>query len=165
MLYCDHEPLAPFFTTGMSSPILDRWALELQQFNIKFQHIQGKKSMVDDAISQMKMLGLYQDNDNEDVPISTEDIVKNIIEDTPIAEVIQKTPAYNIEKLNLDILRKEQHRDWFCKNKVKEMKTKPDPNFLLQKHSILREAFKIKYTVVPNIVVPKFNQSHYIRGS
>ena len=25
-LYCDHKPLAPFFMTGMSSPVLDRWA-------------------------------------------------------------------------------------------------------------------------------------------
>ena len=32
-LYCDHKPLAPFFTSGMSSPVLDRWALALQQFN------------------------------------------------------------------------------------------------------------------------------------
>ena len=28
-LYCDHKLLAPFFTTGMSSLVLDRWALEL----------------------------------------------------------------------------------------------------------------------------------------
>ena len=33
-LYCDHKPLAPFFTTGMSSLMLDRWDLELQQFEI-----------------------------------------------------------------------------------------------------------------------------------
>ena len=39
-LYCDRKPLAPFLTTGMSSPMLDRWVLELQQFDIKFQHIQ-----------------------------------------------------------------------------------------------------------------------------
>ena len=38
-LYCDHKPLAPFFMTGMSTPVLDRWALELQQFDIIFQHI------------------------------------------------------------------------------------------------------------------------------
>ena len=39
MLYCNHKPLALFFTTGMSSPVLDKQALELQQFNIKFQHL------------------------------------------------------------------------------------------------------------------------------
>ena len=25
-LYCDHKPPTPFFTTGRSSPVLDRWA-------------------------------------------------------------------------------------------------------------------------------------------
>ena len=69
MLYCNHKPLAPFFTTGMSSAMLDRWALELQQFNIKFQHIQGKKNIVDDATSQCGTLGLYQDNENSVVKI------------------------------------------------------------------------------------------------
>ena len=89
MLYCDHNPLAPFFTTGMSSPILDGWALELQQFNIKFQHIQGKKNVVADAISWLRTLGLYQDNDNEDILLSTEDVVKNIIEEIHSTEVTQ----------------------------------------------------------------------------
>ena len=63
MLYCNHKPLAPFFTTGMSSPVLDRWALKLQQFDIKFQHIQGKKNLVANVISMLRTLGLYQDND------------------------------------------------------------------------------------------------------
>ena len=63
-LYCDHKPLALFFTTGMSSSVLDRWALELQQFNIRFQHIQGKKNVVADAVSQLRTPGLYQDNGN-----------------------------------------------------------------------------------------------------
>ena len=71
-LYCDHKPLAPFFTMGMSSPVLDRWALELQQFNIRFQYIQSKKNVVADAISQLRTLGLYQDNGNEDVPSTTQ---------------------------------------------------------------------------------------------
>ena len=33
-LYCDHKPLAQFFTTWMSSNMLDRWVVELQQFDI-----------------------------------------------------------------------------------------------------------------------------------
>ena len=32
------------------------------------------------------MLGLYQDNENENVPLSTEDVVKNIIEEIHSAE-------------------------------------------------------------------------------
>ena len=113
MLYCDHKPLAPFFTTGMSSPSLDRWALELQQFNIKFQHIQGKKNVVADALSQLRTLGLYQDKGNDDIPITTDDVTENIIEEVHLGDAIQKATTYSTEKLNLDILRKEQQCDQF----------------------------------------------------
>ena len=106
MLYCNHKPLAPFFTKGMSSPMLHRWALELQQFNIKFQHIQGKKNIVADAISRLRTLGCYHDNDKEDVPLSTEDVVENIIEEIHSIEVTQRMPMYNVNKLNLDVLQK-----------------------------------------------------------
>ena len=34
ILYCDHKPLAQFLMTGMKT--MDRWALKLQQYNIKF---------------------------------------------------------------------------------------------------------------------------------
>ena len=40
-------------------------------------------------------------------------------------------------------------------NKVKKMKTKPDPNFLLDEISILGKVIKLKYTVEPTIVVPR----------
>ena len=108
ILYCDCKPLAAFLPTGMSSDMLDRLALELQQFNIKFQHIQGKKNIVADAVSWLRTLSLYQDNDNEDVPLSTEDIVKNVIEEFYSTQVTQRIPMYNVDKLNLDILQKEQ---------------------------------------------------------
>ena len=80
-LYCDHKPLAPFFTTGTSSHFQDRWALELQQFNIKFEHIQGKKNISTDAISRLRTFNLYQDHDNEEIQLSPEDAVKNNIEE------------------------------------------------------------------------------------
>ena len=65
-----------------------------------------------------------------------------------------RTLTYNIGKLNLDVLRIEQW-DQFCKNKVKEMKQKPDPNFLLDENSIPRKVVKLKYTIEPTMVVPR----------
>ena len=164
MLYCDHRWLSPFFTTGMFSPMLDIWALELPEFSIKFQHIQGKWNVVVDVISQWRTLGPYQDSDNKDIPLTIGDVIKNIIEEVHIAEVIQKTPIYNVQKLNLDILWKEQQCDWFCKNKVKEMNTKPDLNFLLDENSIFRKVVKLKYTVEPTIIVPRKLTSLIILG-
>ena len=55
-LYCDYKLLASFFTTGMSSPVLSHWALELQQFDIQFIQISGKRNIVADAISWLRTL-------------------------------------------------------------------------------------------------------------
>ena len=77
-LYCKHKPLAPFFTTGMSSLALDCWALDLQKFDIQFKHISGKKNVVADAISWLRTLGLYQDNDNDDLAKTDDDMVDNV---------------------------------------------------------------------------------------
>ena len=55
--------------------------LELQQFNVKFEHIQGKKNMVIGVIARLNTFGLYQENDNKEIQLSLEDAVKNIIEE------------------------------------------------------------------------------------
>ena len=45
---------------------MDRWALELQQINIKFQHIAGKENVVD-AISYLKTANLYEEPKDREV--------------------------------------------------------------------------------------------------
>ena len=101
---------------------------------VKFEHIQGKKNVVD-AISRLRMFGLYKDNNNEEVQLSLEDSVKNIIEEIHHIHSTSTAATYNkIDKLNLDILWREQQWDNFCKKKVKEIKAEPDPNFILDKN-------------------------------
>ena len=84
-----------------------------------------------------------------------DDVIKNIIEEVHSADIVPGTPAYNMGKLNWDVLRREQQWDWFCKNKVKEIKVKPDPSFLLDNNSILRRVVKLKYTVELTVVIPR----------
>ena len=93
------------------------------------------------AISRIRTLGLYRDrdNDNEDEPSTTDDIVENIVEEINSADSALKKSAYNIGKLNLEVLKKEQQLDKFCKGKVRDLMNKPDPNFLLDHNSILRK--------------------------
>ena len=45
----------------MKSKTMDRWALQLQQNNIKFQHVAGKDNVVADAISHLKTANLYKE--------------------------------------------------------------------------------------------------------
>ena len=104
-LYCEHIPLTHFFTTGMSSHDLDHWALELQQFHMTFEHIQGKNNMVADALYRLRTYGLYQDNKNEEVQLSLEDAVENFIEEIHHINAAPTATLYNkIGKLNLDLL-------------------------------------------------------------
>ena len=148
-LYSIHKALALFFTTGTSSQVLDHWALELQQFNIQFEHILGKKNVVADAISRLRTLGLYQDNGNDDMPKMDD----NIIEEVHTIEWVSNSDSYKMEKLNLDILREEQQQDTFCMKKVKTLNMKEDDSFVLDKKSILRKMVRVRYTIETTIVV------------
>ena len=113
-LYCDHKSLAPFFTTGMSSLVLDHWALKLQQFNIQLKHILGKKNMVADMISRLSILGLYQDNGNNYLAKTDDNVVDNIMEEVHAIEWVPNLAIYKMEKLNLDVLREEQWQTLFA---------------------------------------------------
>ena len=92
----------------MSSPVCDCWILELQQFDIQFQHICGKKNVVTDAISRLRTLDLYQDNGKDNLATMDNDMVENIIEKAHAMQWVPNSASYNMEKLNLDVLRKEQ---------------------------------------------------------
>ena len=43
---------------------LDRWSLELQEFNISLEFIQGKLNKIADVISRLKNEGLYTEDSN-----------------------------------------------------------------------------------------------------
>ena len=72
----------------MSSLVLDHWAFKLQQFNIQFEHISGKKNVVADAISRLRMLGLYQDNGNNDIAKTDDNVFDNVLEEVYAIEWI-----------------------------------------------------------------------------
>ena len=60
-LRCDHKPLEPFLSRGMKIAKLDRWAMLLQEYDIKFIHIKGKDNILADAISRLHTLDIYED--------------------------------------------------------------------------------------------------------
>ena len=68
--------------TGMKSQTMDILALQLQQYNVKFEHIAGKKNAVSNAISWLKAVNLYEEPEDHKVsktPASIDDIMENLI--------------------------------------------------------------------------------------
>ena len=70
-VFSDHKPLQNFFEGGMNFTKLDRWSLELQEFDISLEFIQGKLNTVANVISHLKNGGLYQEHSKEDQKINT----------------------------------------------------------------------------------------------
>ena len=60
---------------------LDRWSLELQEFDISLEFIQGKLNTVVDVISHLKNEGLYKEHSTEDQKIKATTDLNDRIED------------------------------------------------------------------------------------
>ena len=113
-LHCDHKPLAPFFSRNMKNPTLNRWVLELNEYNIVFKHIAVTKNVVADAISRLKQKNLYTEprDKNKCTAKGIEDGIENVI-----AEVHHLTSTQGLTQKEVDIpmLRSNQMKDQFCK--------------------------------------------------
>ena len=95
--------------TGMKSKTVDRWALELQQHNIKFQHVAGKENIVADTISHLKTANLYEEPNDQEVsktPETIDDIMENLI----LEIHLHSSSSINIP-VNLDSLVAQQKSD------------------------------------------------------
>ena len=82
-------------------------------------------------------------------------MVENVIEEIHAIEWVPNSASYNMEKLNLDVLREEQWQDTFCIKKVKAVRVKWDDSFMLDNNSILWKMVGLRYTIETTIVVPR----------
>ena len=74
--------------------------------------------MVADAISRLRTIGLYQDNNTKEAQPLLEDTVENILEELHNIHSIPTVTNYNkIDKLNLNVLQIEQSRRTFARRK------------------------------------------------
>ena len=121
MVFSDHNPLKNFFEGGMNITKLDRWSVELQEFDISLEFIQGKLNTVADIISHLKNGGLYKEHSNEDQKINTAiNLDKRIEEVLDIAsKPLNFKKVFSVFSMDTGISRKEllycQKRDRFCR--------------------------------------------------
>ena len=159
MVFSDHKPLKNFFEGGMNITKLNRWSLELQEFDNSLEFIQGKLNTIAYVISHLKNGGLYVENSKEDQKVNT---ATNL--DDRIEEVLDiATKPLNFEKVfSMDtvISCKElllcQKRDRFCRKLVRTAGRHSDfminhEGLLIKQVSILRNTYRVY--VVPQSLV------------
>ena len=158
-VYSDHKPLKNFFEGGMNITKLDRWSLELQEFDISLEFIQGKLNTVADVISCLRNEGLYHEHSNREQEVNTKVNLDDRMEE--ILDIASK--PLNFEKvlsMNTVISRKElllyQKRDRFCRKLVRTAGKHNDfminhEGLLVKQVSILRSIYHVY--IVPHCLV------------
>ena len=150
---------------------LDRWSLEIQEFDISLEFIQGKLNTVADVISCLRNKGLYHEHSNREQEVNTkvnlDDKIKEILD-------IASKPL-NFEKvfaMNTVISRKEfllyQKRDRFCRKLVRTAGRHSDfiinhEGLLIKQVSILRGTYHV-YIVLHCLVQRVIKIFHDNRG-
>ena len=149
MVFSDHKPLKNFFEGGMNITKLDRWSLELQEFDISLEFIQGKLNTVANIISHLRNEGLYQEHSNEEQKVNTTTNLDERIEE--VLDITSKPLDFEkVFSMNTIISRKElllcQKTDRFCRKLVRTAGTHSDfminhEGLLVKQVSILRNTY------------------------
>ena len=127
---------------------LDRWSLELQEFDISLEFIQGKLNKITDAISRLKNKGLYIEHSNEKpttVTVSPQDRIDEILDIATSPSNFKR--MFNMGKvISIKELLHCQKRDKFCRRLFKSLHKQNDfkinhEGLLVKQVSILRNIY------------------------
>ena len=150
---------------------LDRWLLELQEFDISLEFIQGKLNTVADVISHLKNGGLYKEHSNEEQKANMKTSLDERNEE--VLDIASK--PLNFEKvfsMNTIISRKElllcQKRGRFCRKLVRTAGRHSKfmlnhEGLLIKQVSILKNTYRV-YVVLQSLVQRVIKIFHDNRG-
>ena len=134
---------------------LDRWSLELQEFDISLEFIQGKLNTVADVVSHLRNKGLYHEHSNRKQEVNTKVNLDDRIEE--VLDIASK--PLNFEKvfsMNTVISHKElllyQKRDRSCRKLVRT--TGRHSDFMINHEGLLVKQVRILRSTYHVYVVP-----------
>ncbi|MCG8622081.1 MAG: DDE-type integrase/transposase/recombinase, partial [Proteobacteria bacterium] len=142
LLRSDHLPLKKFLLRNTKNDMVNNWAMELQQFTIEFEYIEGIKNTLADTMSHLVHITPEIEKEPE---LPDQEFGKYVFEkldpvlveavfssksDTREPDISKKDMSEPIPKdlsvewpLTLDQLRKLQIKDSFCKKTIKRVMT------------------------------------------
>ena len=127
---------------------LDRWSLELKEFDISLEFIQGKLNKIADVLSRLKSEGLYVEHSDEKlatVKVSPQDRIEEILDIATNPSNFER--MFNMSKvISIKELLHYQKRDKFCRWLAKSLHKQSDykinhEGLLVKQISILRNIY------------------------
>ena len=169
-VFSDHKPLKNFFEGGMNIAKLDRWSMELQEFDISLEFIQGKLNKIADVISRLKNEGLYIEHfDEQSVnrKVSLQDRIEEILDIATNPSNFER--VFNTSRvITAQELLQSQKQDRFYRRLAKNQHE--DTNFrinheglLVKQMSILRNTYQV-YVLPQKLVHSVIKIFHDNRG-
>ena len=134
---------------------LHRWAMLLQEYDIKFIHIKGKDNILADARSRLHTIDIYEDP--AEVKLKHSPVLKGQPESSKTTDEVQLLDAGTTQQLlniTTKTLRRLQKQDEFCKKKVHEIKKGTHDEFYLNSENILKRKIIVNNLKVNAIVIP-----------
>ena len=132
-LCCDQKPLEPFLTKGMKIAKLDRWAMLLQEYDLR-----GKDNILVDTISRLHTIDIYEEAIETQHSHITKTATTQLDETVEQIQHVDSSPLLQPLNMNSTTLCTLQKLDKFCKNKVQELHSGIDSSFYLNNDSILK---------------------------
>ena len=137
---------------------LDRWSLELQEFDISLEFIQGKLNKVTDVILRLKNEGPYTEHSDEKpikVKVNQEDRIEEILDIATNPSDFEK--VFNMNKaVSIKELLHRQKKDKFCRRLARSLHKQSDfrinhEGLLVKQISIQKNIYQI-YVVLQKLV-------------
>ena len=162
-VFSDHKPLKNFFEGGMNVAKLDRWSLDLQEFDISLEFIQGKLNKIVDMISRLKNEGLYVEHVDEqqvNKKVNLQDRIEEVLD-------IATTPSnfkrvFNSGRvITAQELLQSQKQDRFCRRLAKNQNK--DTNFRINHEGLLVKQIRILRSTYQVYVLPQKLVHHIIK--
>ena len=169
-VFSDHKPLKNFFEGGMNIAKLDRWSLELQEFDINLGFIRGKLNKFADVISRLKNEGLYTEHSKEkpgNEKINIQDRIEEILDIATNPSNFRRIFSTG-QVISIKEFLQGQKRDKFCRRLVKTLHKNKDfrinhEGLLVKQIGILGNTYRV-YVIPQGLVHQVIKIFHDNRG-
>ena len=171
-LRSDHLPLKKFLLKNTLNSKVNKWAVELKTFNIKFEHISGIKNMLADTLRRIIKVDPEAQPDSEKegyefgyscfkelLPVEVFEVEEKIAKDVklwpdmdigiPERECSLPIPNVKLHQLQL--------QDELCKKKARQVNTNADTSrsYYINRDGILKKILEDNEEVFQTMVLPK----------